>query len=156
MLKQLYRLSVEVDGRYATANELKFLKDYLDSIPDRVAIYEKVSKAEAEIIDTWEDERRHYPEDLFHMGDYDMSDICRRDANDLLRCATVAMLFDEMDRLKEGMLIWYETIVKAFSYKWYAGIDYRLMQDVIKLFLDEKEAAVMVPIFQLEQSVLSV
>jgi hypothetical protein len=66
------------------------------------------------------------------------------------------MLFDEPDRLKAGMLVWYETIAKAFGYKKFTAINYKLIQGVVKQFLNEKEAALMIPIFQLTQTVLSV
>jgi hypothetical protein len=156
MLQQLDRLSVEVDGRFASAEELGFLKAYLNSAEARITTYEKVREQAQEILSTWEEAKRNYPQDLFHMGNYDMTDICRRDGADVLRCSASTMLFDEPDRLKAGMLVWYETIAKAFGYKKFTAINYKLIQGVVKQFLNEKEAALMIPIFQLTQTVLSV
>ncbi len=155
MLKQLSNLSIECDGRYAQSNELKFLKDYLNSADDRLKIYEKMSKNAENIIESWEEAKRKYPEDLFHQGTYDMTEICRKDMRDVLRCAAVAMLFNDLDRLREGMLIWYQTIVKSFHYTKYAAVNYLLIQDVIKLYLDPAEAEMIMPVFQLQHAVLS-
>ena len=50
MLNQLSRLSVEADGRYATTEELQFLKDYIQSLDLRLSAYEKISAAQTEIV----------------------------------------------------------------------------------------------------------
>ena len=50
MLSQLARLTVEADGRYATSEELQFLKDYIESLDSRVSAYQKIQAAEAEVL----------------------------------------------------------------------------------------------------------
>ena len=42
MFKQLTRLSIDADGRYATDDELKFLDDYLATVETRVSTYETI------------------------------------------------------------------------------------------------------------------
>lgn len=155
MLTQLIKLSIECDGRYAQSHELQFLKDYLDSVDERLETYEKIKQKSDAIIEDWEQAKRNYPEDLFHQGTHDITDICRRDMIDALRCAAVSMLYNELDRLREGMLIWYQTIAKAFNYTKYCVVDYRLIQDVVKLYLDPAEMQMITPILQLEEAILS-
>ena len=58
MLNQLSRLSVEADGRYATSEELQFLKDYIQSLDLRLSAYEKISAAQTEIVDLVETQVR--------------------------------------------------------------------------------------------------
>lgn len=155
MLRQLTNLSIEADGRYATASELNFLRNYLNSVELRISAYEKIRDREAEILEHWDAEKRNQKENLFHMGDYDMTKTCRRDQTNSLRYATTAMLLDELDRFREGALIWYQTIVKSFKYQAYAKINYLLIQDIIQFYLTAEEAKLIIPVLQLERTILS-
>ena len=155
MLKQLARLSLEADGRYATDRELKFLKNYLQSIDQRITSYKKIRDAEEKILHRLEAEKRMLDENLFKMGSHDITQICRRDMTMMLRCSAAAMLVDDLDCLREGLLLWYQTIVKAFSYQGYAKINYKLLQKVIKMYLDPEEVELIMPALQLNHSILS-
>lgn len=75
MLTQLSRLSVEADGRYATASELQFLKDCFETVDDRISTYEKIRDAEADIIPRMEVEKRAYDASLFRLADRDVADL---------------------------------------------------------------------------------
>jgi hypothetical protein len=44
MFTNLERLSVEVDGRYATPEELDFLKSYFNTLKYRISAYQKIQK----------------------------------------------------------------------------------------------------------------
>jgi len=110
MLKQLARLSVEADGRYASAKELQFLKDYLQSLDQHVSAYEKIQAAEAEIISKVEESIRATDPHLFHKGSRDVTPTCKRDRVDVLRYSAAALLSNDLDRLREGLLLWYQTI----------------------------------------------
>ncbi|AFY76285.1 MAG: allophycocyanin [Hydrococcus sp. C42_A2020_068] len=154
MLKQLARLSVDVEGRYATDKELQFLEAYLESVKDRLSAYEKIRDNEEQIIHRWEAQKRSRNENLFELNGKDITEICRRDMTNMLRCSATFMLFDDLDRLQDGLLLWYKTIVKSFGYTKYAQINYLLIQDVIKLYLSAEEAALMLPVLQLDRAVL--
>lgn len=154
MLKQLARLSVDVEGRYATDKELQFLEAYLESVKDRLSAYEKIRDNEEQIIAQWEAQKRSRNENLFELNGKDITEICRRDMTNMLRCSATFMLFDDLDRLQDGLLLWYKTIVKSFGYTKYAQINYQLIQDVIKLYLSAEEAALMLPVLQLDRAVL--
>jgi hypothetical protein len=65
------------------------------------------------------------------------------------------MLLDDLDRFREGALIWYQTIVKSFKYQAYAQVNYRLIQEVIRLYLTVEEADLIIPAFQLEHTIVS-
>ena len=51
MLNQLERLSVEAEGRFATPEELKLLKDYFPTVNLRMSAYQKIRDREDEIIE---------------------------------------------------------------------------------------------------------
>jgi hypothetical protein len=154
MFKQLTRLSIDADGRYATDDELKFLDDYLDTIETRVSTYETIREHEEQIIYRWEAAKRGIKQDVFHMGDRDVTEICRRDMTNVFRCSATAILFNDLDRLREGLLIWYQTIVRAFKYDKYTNITYAVIQDTIKEFLKPEEVELMLPALKLNHTIL--
>lgn len=154
MFKQLTRLSIDADGRYATDDELKFLDDYLDTVETRISAYETIRENEEQIIYRWEAAKRGIKQDVFHMGDRDVSEICRRDMTNIFRCSATAILFNDLDRLREGLLIWYQTIVRAFKYDKYTNITYAVIQETIKEFLKPEEVELMLPALKLNHTIL--
>lgn len=155
MFKQLTRLTIDTDGRYATDEELQFLQDYLASAEDRITMYEKVREHEEQIIYRWEAAKRGVKEDVFHMGERDVTEICRRDMTNVFRCSATSVLFNDLDRLREGLLIWYQTIVRAYNYTQYAKVSYLIIQETIKEFLNEAETALLMPALKLDHTILS-
>lgn len=155
MFKQLTKLSIDADGRYATAAELQFLEDYLATAEERISAYEKIREHEEQIIHRWEAAKRGLKEDTFHMGERDVTEICRRDMTNVFRCSATAMLFSDLDRLREGLLIWYQTIVRAYNYTQYAKVSYLIIQETVKEFLSETEAALLMPTLKLDHTILS-
>lgn len=154
MLKQMVQLSIEAEGRYASDKELQFIEQYLGSADKRVSAYEKIRENAEQIVHRWEAQKRAHKENLFELDGRDITDICNRDMTNMLRCSAAYMLFDDLDRLQENLLLWYKTIVKSYGYSKYALVNYQIIQDVIKLFLTADEAALIVPILQLDRAVL--
>lgn len=155
MLKQLAHLSVEADGRYATAEELQFLKDYLQSVELRVSAYEKIRAAEEKIIYLVEAKKRSLNANLFQLNSQDVTQVCKRDMVNVLRHAAAALLINDFDRLRSGLLLWYQTIVRTFKYERYAEVTYQVIQDVVKQYLTPQEAALFCPILELSHIILS-
>ncbi len=158
MLKQLSSLTVKTDGRYATEGELQFLKDYLDSANQRISTYEKVRDAADTIMAEIEAEKnvrnQTEKEKLFYLGSDDRSQTCLRDMRAILRCSAAAMLIDDLERMRQAVLLWYYTIVRAFSYENDAEIMFRLLKELVDKHLTEAEAELMKPILQLNCTIL--
>lgn len=155
MLKQLTNLTIEADGRYATEEELQFIKDYLSSVEQRISAYEKIRDAEAEIIEQVKAKMRSVDPHIFLKGNKDVTEICRRDTSMTLRHSAAAMLINDLDRLREGLLLWQKTIVHAFKNEHVSEITYQVMSEVIKDYLTPEEASLLIPALQLDQSLLS-
>ena len=155
MLKQLARLSIEADGRYATTQELQFLKDYLESLELRVSAYQKIQAAEAEIVSKVEAQMRAINPNLFSKGSRDFTPTCNRDRVYVLRYSAAALLLNDIDRLREGLLLWYKTIIRTFKDEEAAGLTYQVMQEVVKEYLTPQEAALLQPMLVLNQMLLS-
>ncbi|MBR8827942.1 MAG: allophycocyanin [Gomphosphaeria aponina SAG 52.96 = DSM 107014] len=153
MLKELGRLTVETDGRYATASELQFIKDYLESAEKRVSAYEKIRNSEETIIHRVETEKRKVFPEFFKMGE-DYVAICNKNMRALMRFATAAMLVNDLDHLRE-VLLWYNTIVRSFKYEKDSEITFPVFQEVMKMYLTAEEAAMIIPAFQVNYTILS-
>lgn len=155
MLKQLSQLSILAEGRYATAGELKFLKDYLSTVELRMSAYQKLRDAEEEIIDRLEAKMRQKKPNIFQSGSNDVSFSYKRDTKTVLRHAIAAMLIDDLDRLREHILLWQRTIIKAFKVKHIAAMVHTTMPEIIEEFLTPEEFALVEPVLQLNEAVLA-
>lgn len=152
MFTQLTRLSIEADGRYATAEELKFLKDYLQSFEKRLSAYQKIQAAQEKIIKEVAIKMQAIDPEIFQKGKQDVSQICQRDREMVLKYSTAALLSNDLERLQDGLLYWLQTIVRAFSNQKAAEITYQVMAEVIRKYLTPEEAALLEPIFELNRS----
>lgn len=154
MLNQLARLSVEADGRYASSEELQFLKDYIQSLDLRVSAYRKIEAAQAEIVQQVETQILKTNPNIYYKGNRDLGETCRRDRFDVLRYSAAALLSNDLDHLRESFLLWYRTIIRAFGDVQAAEVTYKVMQEVLKKYLTPQEAALLSPIMGLNQVIL--
>lgn len=154
MLSQLKNLRIETDGRYATEQELAFLKAYLGSVRQRMSTYEKVRDAEEVIMDQVEENLKSIDPQIFQKGTEDCSEICRRDRKNTLRHSAAAMLFDDVDRLREGLLIWQGTIVRAIQGEEASSLTWQEMPKVMEDHLSSEESELMGPSLQLTRTLL--
>jgi hypothetical protein len=155
MLNQLERLSLEVEGRYATAQELQVLKDYFPTINPRLSAYQKLRDGEGEIIARLESRMREKQPNIFNMGDKDVTEFYRRDTKTALKISLAAMLIDDLDRIRENLLLWYLTIIKAFKFQHVITLAYKTMPEIIEPMLTAEEYACIKPILLLNQTVLA-
>ncbi len=159
MLKQLARLSVEADGRYATASELQFLKDYLKTADLRVSAYKKVQGAVGKIIDQVEAKSKSiapnaFSTKVFHSDEKNCTDMFRRDTTMILELSAAAMLIDDLDRLREGFLVWHRTILYAINVEYCTQVMCQVLPDVVKEYLTPEEADLMMPALGTSKAVL--
>ncbi|MEN9869089.1 MAG: hypothetical protein RLZZ171_72 [Cyanobacteriota bacterium] len=155
MLNQLDQLSLETEGRYATEQELQSLKDYFPTINARLSAYQKLRDGEAEIIAKLEARMREKQPDIFTMGDKDVAQMYQRDTKMALKISLAAMLIDDLDRLRENLLLWYLTIIKAFKFQHVITLAYNTMPEIIEQLLTAEEYACIKPILLLNQTVLA-
>ncbi len=154
MLKQLARINVDADGRFATEAELQFLKDYLESADHRISAYEKIRDAEEEIMDQVEEMALAKDPRVFYKGTRNMTATCRRDRKLNLQCSAAAMLVNDLDRLRDDLLLWQRTLVKAFQTDDASKLTYQLLPQVVKQELTPEEAHQITPALQLSQALI--
>ena len=91
---------------------------------------------------------------LFKMGEHEIQ-ICRRDRKNAVRYANAAMLINDLDRLRDGLLIWVHTIVRAIGYKHFVKTHYPVIQEVVQQYLTPEEADLILPALQVDHTILS-
>jgi hypothetical protein len=154
MLTQLSRLTETVDGRFATAGELQFLKDYLETAPLRINVYKKIrNSAESIVTKTLQKKRTIQPQSFWVNGE-DRTDTCRRDMGRMIKFAAAAILFSDLERLRSGTLVWYKTITIAFNFQSQTAQNYKLFQESVNEHLHPEEVKIADPSLKLIQSYL--
>ncbi len=154
MLSQMERLRQEVDGRYASDEELKFFEEYVQSFPQRLSAYRRIQMTEAILIQQVQRKLRSQDPHLLRSGQQDVSGKWKRDTLRVLRYSALAMLINDPELLQESLLFWMQTVMRAFGAQRSCDVTYRLMQEVAQQHLPRTEAALFCPILELNRSVL--
>ena len=154
MLSQLEKLKCETDGRYATDAELKVLEDFMRSYFVRVQAYQRLQVAEALIIQQVQTKIRESQPELFMHGNTDISSKWKRDTVRVLRYSAIAMLVDDPISLKDKLLFWFQTIMKAFGAEKSCAVTYSILQDVVRQHLTPTQASLFCPILEINRQVL--
>lgn len=155
MLTQFSKLTLDTDGRYATDGELQFIEDYLESVDIRVNTYEKIKANEEAILQEVDAKMHELNENncLYQMNEHGQ-EICRRDRKQAIKYTSAAMVINDLDRLRDGLLIWLQKIVKAVGYERFVRTHYPIIQEVIQQYLTPEEAKFILPAFQLDCTIL--
>lgn len=149
MLKQFADLTLEADGRYAEDHELRFLEDYFVTKDLRMSAYVKIRDSAQDIIEAVRvGKQKRNPEFK------DFYSTCKRDLIDLLRYSAAALLFDDMERLRTNMLLWFQTISMAYKFEDDNVDTYDILLKSIRQYLTPEEAKLAMPIFELNCAVL--
>jgi hypothetical protein len=154
MLTQLSQLALESDGRYASAEELQFLKDYIQTAQQRSQIYKTIRDQEAFLLDELHTQTKTTDGGSLFKGTQDVSNFFKRDQKHILRVASASMLFNDLDFLREGLLLWHRTIIKAFGVERPAQIACQIWPNVMLKYLSTDEYALMSPVVGLIRAIL--
>lgn len=149
MLSQLKRLSLEVDGRYASDAELQFMSDYVKSFNLRLQTYQKLQELESKLLEQTYAKMRSLDPTLFMQGKEDFTHKWKTDTTRTLRYIAVAVLINDPDTLRERLLLWFQTILHAFGMEQAAGVTYQILQEVVKQDLTPPQAGLVCPILEL-------
>jgi hypothetical protein len=154
MLSKLERLSIETDGRYASDDELFFIKDYVQSFNLRLTTYDKIRDTEGKIVEQVQSKLKAIDPSLLKTGDKDLSDKWKRDTFRVLRHSAITVLLDDPDRLKDQFLSWFQTIMQAFGAEKSCNATYTAMQDVAQKTLLPGEAELLCSVLELNRTML--
>ncbi|MGL4499797.1 MAG: phycobilisome protein [Planktothrix sp.] len=154
MFTNLERLSVEVDGRYATPEELDFLKSYFQSFKYRISAYQKIQKNESLIINQIQENLEKMNQNIFMQGSVNLKLKWRSDTIRVLRYSAMALLIDDPEYLRQRLLIWFSTILQAFQVQDLTQLTCKTMSDVIKNYLTPEENNLFLPLIELNSNTL--
>ncbi|MBE9144567.1 globin family protein [Planktothrix mougeotii] len=154
MLTELQRLSVEADGRYATPEELEFLKSYLETFRYRISAYQKLQKYEPIILQKIHHKLIKTNPQIFMKGSINFTSKWRLDTIRVLRYSAMILLINDPDYLQERLLIWFATILQAFKVQDITELTYQAMSDVLEDYLTPEEKNVFFPLIELNLAIL--
>lgn len=148
MLSSVRTLIRDTDGRYASDGELRFFQKYLSTANSRISAYCKLQKAEPQIIAEVLRQIRNQDPTLFQGEQGDLTAKWQRDTVWVLRHCATALLLDDLNTLKDGLLTWVQTIMQAFGAQRSCLLTYATMQRVIGSWLTPEELVLMLPILE--------
>lgn len=151
MLSQLNCLSRDVEGRYATDAELQFIADYVGSFAQRLQTYQKLQTTEAAIVQQTYAKVQAIDPKLLMYGSEDVTQKWKRDTLRTLRYTAAAVLLDDPETLKERFLLWFQTIMRAFSAQRSCEVTYQAMQDVVRQQFPVQQSSLICPILELNR-----
>ncbi|MBF2026845.1 MAG: phycobilisome protein [Oscillatoriales cyanobacterium C42_A2020_001] len=154
MLSQLQALGYKTDGRYATDEELKMIIEFVRSFQLRAQTYQQLQAAEMQIVQQVYAKMKAVEPGLFLSGNADVSAKWKRDTIRVLRYSAIAMLLDDPDSLRERLLFWMRTVMKAFGAERSCNVTYAVMQEVVKQHLSPAQANLFCPILEMNRQVL--
>jgi hypothetical protein len=156
MLSQLKYLSLATDGRYATDSELQFIAHYAQSFDLRLQTYLKLQELESLLMQQTYAKVRSIDPLVFKYGDADISAKWKQDTIRVLRCTAIAVLIDDPDSLKERLLFWFQTIMRAFGTQRSCDITYQVLQTVVRQHFSLPQSDLICPVLELNRRILGV
>ncbi|HEY9828696.1 MAG TPA: hypothetical protein V6D19_25020 [Stenomitos sp.] len=154
MLTQLSRLALDADGRYASKEELQFLKDYVKTVPQRIQVYKTIRDNEAFLIEDLHTEVKSADSSSLLRGSQDLSSFFKRDQKHMLRVGSASMLCNDLDFFREGLLLWHRTIVKAFNVTKPAQLGCQFWPGVMGKYVGADDYKLMSPFIGLIRAIL--
>ncbi|MBW4462502.1 MAG: phycobilisome protein [Nodosilinea sp. WJT8-NPBG4] len=154
MLTNVQALVQVTDGRYASDQELMFFQQYLGSVSTRLRAYQKIQGAEQQIISQVLTRLKVQKPDIFLVGSQDLAAKWQRDTVRVLRYSATALLLNDSEWLKDSLLMWFQSIMRAFGAQDSCNLTYTLMQEVMTQHLDPEELRLFLPILELSRTLL--
>ncbi|TVQ20916.1 MAG: phycobilisome protein [Leptolyngbya sp. DLM2.Bin15] len=154
MLSQFNRLALDSDGRYANDLELRFIEDYLQSYQMRINIYKKLQDAEQTIVQQVYNKLKAQDPSLLIHKQQDMTVKWKRDTIRVLRYSAVTVLTDDTATFQERLLLWFQTIMRAFGAQRSCEMTYTVMQEVIQQHFTAEEYSYIAPVLDLNRTAL--
>jgi hypothetical protein len=131
-----------------------FFQQYLGSVSTRLRAYQKIQGAEQQIISQVLTRLKVQKPDIFLVGSQDLAAKWQRDTVRVLRYSATALLLNDSEWLKDSLLMWFQSIMRAFGAQDSCNLTYTLMQEVMTQHLDPEELRLFLPILELSRTLL--
>ena len=148
MLSRTQELLRTTEGRYATDAELQFLEDYAKSFPKRLKAYQVLRKQERSLIQAaYKQLRSRHPE-LFPAGDKEALKKWQRDTLWVIRFSALAMLMDDVDALRDRLMLWFQTIMRAFGVHKTCYLTYSTLKTLAPQLMGAEDGALLAEVLE--------
>jgi hypothetical protein len=155
MLSQMQRLNADVEGRYATDEELRFLAEYLGTYELRLQTYQKLQQMEPGLIQKVYEKLVVQEPTMFRVGTQDLTVKWKRDTQRILRFSITALLINDLDSHQEKMLLWFQSIARAVNVQKSCNLTYATIQEIIRPHLTDAQANLFLPILEMNRRTLA-
>jgi hypothetical protein len=152
MLSQFKRLTITCDGRFATDQELQFIEEYLKRYRLRLHIYQKLQANERKIVQQLYEKLRSLDATLLKSNKQDLTAKWKRDTLQVMRYSAITVLTDDQTTLQERLLLWFQTIMRAFGAQRSCEMTYLVMQQVIQQHFTAEEYSYIGPVLELNRT----
>ncbi len=142
------------EGRYLRPDELQRLREYVEGIPKRVRIYQVLQSKEDEMVERVMEKFQAMAPNLSRRHGILAWERCRRDLKMVWRYCCMALLLNDEDYLRDKLLYWLETILKAFKMRDECQLAYKLMLDLLSAVFSPEESEMMRPYLLLAKTML--
>lgn len=151
MLSQIQALLQETEGRYATDAELQFLENYSKGFPARLRAYQNLRKQERALIQQAYNQLRQEHPGLFPAGQKEAVRKWQRDTVWVLRASGVAMLLDDVNSLRDRLMLWFQTIMLAFGVQKTCFLTYGTLKKLAPQLLGAEDGALLSEVMELNR-----
>ncbi|MBD2101162.1 phycobilisome protein [Leptolyngbya sp. FACHB-261] len=119
------------DGRYLNADELVSLEAYLSSFALRMQTHQLLQEQESLIVERVMARYLRQDPKLDARFGAGAGEKCIQDMTEVLRYSAVALLRNDEEYLRENLLFWLQTIMRALEKQDTCNLAYGLLQEVI-------------------------
>ncbi len=155
MLHRTAELIRKSEGCYLRDADLDAFTNYIEELPLRTQIYQRLQLLEGEVIRDVESKLRFKDASLFQVAGEDVSSKWKTDTIRTYRFIAKTVLLDDVEMLRQEYLLWMTTVMKAFGASDCCGETYALLERVLSSRLSSREAEHVLPVVRLVQQTLA-
>lgn len=150
MHPQLESIFDEAENRYLKPEELKFVTQYVESLPERLEVYRNLRDQELEIMQWVADQlQTQMPQESVENLERSL-----KNALLMLRYCSMGMLLNDEEFVQDRLLSWMGQTVKVYSTEKIDLALYRLMNQRLNQVLGTKSTSFLSPILAMAQNAL--
>jgi hypothetical protein len=136
---------IQIDGRYASDQELTELEQLSQLTADRFQLYSKLAQAEERILNELFQRVAAIQPQVLIVDGRDVSAHCRSDVQNTLHYAIQSLLLGET-WLQEEFLLWFQGIIRSLKLQPVCQIVYSTLESLLRSALPFKESQLICPI----------
>ena len=145
---------IQAEGTYLNSGQLNSVQNYIESLPQRILIYQELQAQEDALLDRIMEKFKPTLPNLTRQHGHLAWDRCRRDLSMVWRYCCMAYLLNDESYLQDKLLYWMETILKSFKIRDKCQLAYKLMLDSLQYVFSDQTQGSIRPYVQLAKSML--